>query len=145
MNAASVVQQLATTNEDKGDQMGQPVVHFEVIGKDGEKLKAYYGELFDWDINSDNDMKYGTIDRKQNLASDGAGIGGGVAQGPEGYEGHVTFYVYSDDIAATLDKAVELGGEKIFGPDEVMPGMELGQFKDPEGHIIGLVKMESAT
>jgi len=29
--------------------MGQPVVHFEVIGKDGEKLRGYYAELFDWE------------------------------------------------------------------------------------------------
>jgi uncharacterized protein len=121
--------------------MGQPVVHFEVIGKDGDALRAFYGELFDWEFNTDNEMNYGTVAREDNLASDGAGIGGGVATAPEGYEGHVTFYVYSDDIAASLEKAVELGGEKIFGPDEVMPGMELGQFKDPEGHVIGLVKM----
>ena len=26
--------------------MGQPIVHFEVIGKDGAKLQRYYGELF---------------------------------------------------------------------------------------------------
>jgi predicted enzyme related to lactoylglutathione lyase len=26
--------------------MGQPVVHFEVIGKDGDKLQRYYSELF---------------------------------------------------------------------------------------------------
>ena len=28
--------------------MGQPVVHFEVIGKDAEKLHRYYSELFGW-------------------------------------------------------------------------------------------------
>ena len=28
--------------------MGQPVVHFEIIGKDGDKLQGYYGELFGW-------------------------------------------------------------------------------------------------
>jgi hypothetical protein len=26
--------------------MGQPVVHFEVIGKDPAGLRGYYGELF---------------------------------------------------------------------------------------------------
>ena len=26
--------------------MGQPVVHFEIIGTDGAKLREYYGELF---------------------------------------------------------------------------------------------------
>ena len=28
--------------------MGQPVVHFEVIGQDPDKLRSYYGELFGW-------------------------------------------------------------------------------------------------
>lgn len=28
--------------------MGQPVVHFEIIGKDGDALQRYYGELFGW-------------------------------------------------------------------------------------------------
>ena len=34
--------------------MGQPVVHFEIIAKDGEALKGYYSELFGWEIDSDN-------------------------------------------------------------------------------------------
>ena len=41
--------------------MGQPVVHFEVIGKDGAKLQSYYGELFGWQIDSNNPMNYGTV------------------------------------------------------------------------------------
>jgi predicted enzyme related to lactoylglutathione lyase len=28
--------------------MGQPVVHFEIIEKDLEKLRSYYGDLFGW-------------------------------------------------------------------------------------------------
>jgi predicted enzyme related to lactoylglutathione lyase len=30
----------------KETRMGQPVVHFEVIGKDGDKLRSYYSEIF---------------------------------------------------------------------------------------------------
>ena len=30
--------------------MGQPVVHFEIVGKDGEKLRSYYSELFGWEF-----------------------------------------------------------------------------------------------
>jgi hypothetical protein len=123
--------------------MGQPVVHFEVIGKDGEKLRSYYSELFGWEIDTNNPMNYGTIQREGNTRPDGAGIGGGVAGGPEGYEGHVTFYVEVPDIEASLQKAESLGGSRIFGPDEVFEGLELGQFKDPEGHVIGLVKTGS--
>jgi uncharacterized protein len=121
--------------------MGQPVVHFEVIGKDGERLQGYYSELFGWEIDSDNAMNYGTIQREGNTNPDGAGIGGGVATAPEGYEGHVTFYVEVPDVGASLAKAEELGGSRVFGPDEVPGiGLTLGQFADPEGHVIGLVQ-----
>jgi uncharacterized protein len=119
--------------------MGQPVVHFEVIGKDGDALRRYYGELFDWEFDTNNPMNYGVVSREGNQAPDGSGIGGGVATGPEGYSGHVTFYVAVPDIEATLQKAESLGGKRIFGPDEVMEGLVIGQFSDPEGHVIGLV------
>jgi uncharacterized protein len=120
--------------------MGRPVVHFEVIGKDGDKLRDYYGELFGWQFDTDNPMDYGIVTRDDNVNADGVGIGGGVAKGPDGYDGHVTFYVEVDDIEAALAKAESLGGARIFGPDAVMQGLVLGQFTDPEGHVIGLVQ-----
>jgi predicted enzyme related to lactoylglutathione lyase len=120
--------------------MGQPVVHFEVIGKDGEGLQGYYADLFGWEYNSDNPMNYGVVDRDSNPSEDGRGISGGVAKGPEGYEGHVTFYVAVDDVEAALAKAESLGGTRVMGPEDVMEGLTLGQFTDPEGHLIGLVK-----
>jgi predicted enzyme related to lactoylglutathione lyase len=121
--------------------MGQPVVHFEVIGKDGEKLQSYYSELFGWEIDASNPMNYGTVQREGNVNEDGAGIGGGVGTGPEGYDGHVTFYVEVPDVGAALGRAEELGGSRVFGPDEVPGiGLVLGQFADPEGHVIGLVQ-----
>jgi phosphate transport system permease protein len=39
--------------------MGQPVVHFEVIAKDAEKLQSYYSDLFGWEIDTNNPMGYG--------------------------------------------------------------------------------------
>lgn len=123
--------------------MGQPVVHFEVIGTDGSKLQSYYAELFGWEIDANNPMNYGSVAREGNLNSDGIGIGGGVAGGPEGYGGHVTFYVEVPDIEVALTKAEGLGGKRIFGPEKVMEGIELGQFFDPEGHVIGLIKSAS--
>ena len=44
-------------------------------------------------------------------------------------------------MGAALAKAEELGGNAVFGPGEV-PGMGivLGQFTDPEGHVIGLIQ-----
>jgi predicted enzyme related to lactoylglutathione lyase len=125
--------------------MGQPVVHFEVIGKDGQKLQSYYSQLFGWEINADNPMSYGIIQRDGNTSDDGIGIGGGIAAAPEGAEGHVTFYVAVPDIEAALAKAESLGGSRIFGPEKVMDELEIGLFNDPEGHVIGLVNPGSGS
>ncbi len=120
--------------------MGHPVVHFEVIGKDGGKLRSYYSELFEWDIDDSNPMDYGIVAREGNTNPDGVGIGGGVA-GYEGQEGHVTFYVEVPDVEAALQKAEQLGGTRVMGPDEVPgAGVTLGHLKDPEGHLIGVIE-----
>jgi len=101
--------------------MGQPVVHFEVVGSDGDKLKAYYSDLFGWEFeDAAGPMNYGVVQREGNTNAGGIGIGGGVG-GVEGDTGHVTFYVEVPDIDAALAKAESLGGKRLMGPDEV-PG-----------------------
>jgi len=113
--------------------MGQPVTHFEIVGKDGKALQRYYAELFGWTINDDNPMGYGMVAAEEN------GIAGGISGGPEGYDGHVTFYIEVPDVEAALAKAESLGGTRIIGPDTIMDLVVLGQFADPEGHMVGVV------
>jgi predicted enzyme related to lactoylglutathione lyase len=120
--------------------MGQPVVHFEIVGQDPEKLKRYYSDLFGWEFDSDNPANYGVVERDGNTNADGVGIGGGITKAPEGYTGHVTFYVEVPDVEAALAKAESLGGSRMMGPEEPMEGVEIGLFDDPEGRTIGLVK-----
>jgi uncharacterized protein len=122
--------------------MGQPVVHFEVIGEDGEKLRSYYSELFGWEFSDPiGPTNYGVVARDGNTNADGAGIGGGVGTVPEGYDGHVTFYVEVPDVEAALAKAESMGGTRMMGPDKVPEvDIEIGLFTDPEGHVIGVVK-----
>ena len=120
--------------------MGQPVVHFEIVGKDGQKLQGYYSELFGWEVDAGNEMGYGMVAREANLAEGGVGIGGGIGQGPDGYDGHVTFYVEVPDVEAALAKAESLGGTRVMGPEDIMGQVVLGQFTDPEGHLVGVVQ-----
>lgn len=124
--------------------MGYPVVHFEVLGQDPQKLQSYYSELFGWEYQDvGGPTSYKVVPREGNTAPDGTGISGGIGGGLEGYEGHVTFYVGVPDVGAALEQAEKLGGERIMGPDRMEePPMTLGQFKDPEGHVIGLVSPE---
>jgi predicted enzyme related to lactoylglutathione lyase len=120
--------------------MGQPVVHFEIVAKDTAKAQSYYAELFGWEIDADNPVGYGVVPREGNTNPEGIGIGGGIARGPEGYDGHVTFYVEVPDVEAALAKAESLGGSRMMGPEQPMEGVEIGLFHDPEGHLVGVVK-----
>jgi predicted enzyme related to lactoylglutathione lyase len=62
--------------------MGQPVVHFEVMGTDADKLQAFYSELFGWEITDiEAPVRYGPVSREGNVNADGVGIGGG--SGPD--------------------------------------------------------------
>lgn len=124
--------------------MGQPVVHFEIIGNDPEQLRRYYHELFGWEFDTSGSVpeavsqpgNYGFVDRS--TTSDGVGIPGGVGGGT-GYAGHVIFYVAVPDVEAALQKAESLGGTRRMGPER-SPGTTLvvGYLTDPEGHLIGV-------
>jgi predicted enzyme related to lactoylglutathione lyase len=113
-----------------------------VVGKDGEKLRSYYSDLFGWEFSDVmGPTNYAVLPREGNTNADGVGIGGGVGTGPEGYEGHVTFYVEVPDVEAALAKAESLGGTRMMGPDKIPDAnIEIALFTDPEGHVVGLVK-----
>lgn len=124
--------------------MGQPVVHFEVIGKDPELLRRYYGDLFGWEFDTTGQVaeavseptNYGFVEH--NTTEDGAGIPGGIGGG-EGYDAKVLFYVGVPDVEAALQEAERLGGTRRMGPARA-PGRDLvvGHFTDPEGHLLGV-------
>ena len=113
--------------------MGSPVIHFEVVGTNGAKLQEFYGGLFDWKISTDNPMNYGIVD------NGGEGINGGIGETDDG-KGHVTFYVQTDDISKSLEKAESLGGTTVMPRTELGDMVTIGLFADPEGHVVGLVE-----
>jgi predicted enzyme related to lactoylglutathione lyase len=123
--------------------MGQPVVHFEIIGSDPARLRSYYGELFGWafatgDATTDAVSKpgeYGFVDGS--ATGEGAGINGGVGGG-EGYERRVLFYVGVPDVEAALKEAERLGGTRVMGPEGTPGTVVVGQFTDPEGNLVGV-------
>lgn len=113
--------------------MKNPVVHFEVTGKDGKKLQDFYAKTFGWQVNADNPMNYGVVEAQE------GGIGGGISAGDGGTR-RVTFYVEVDDPQAYLDRVEAKGGKTVMPVTEI-PGMViLAQFADPEGNVVGLVK-----
>jgi predicted enzyme related to lactoylglutathione lyase len=114
--------------------MGAPVVHFEIIGGEGNELETFYRELFGWKINSNNPMKYGIVE----TGGGPGGINGGVGTANDGGK-RVSIYAQVKDLQATLDRVNQLGGKTVLPPTEVPGGPKLAMFADPAGNITGLL------
>jgi uncharacterized protein len=122
---------------------GRPVVHFEIIGNDPEKLRSYYGDLFGWEFDMPSPVarevsepgSYGFLNLV--TSEDGTGIRGGVGGGP-GYQSRAVFYVQVPNVEAALQRAERLGGTRVMGPATSPNGLVVGHFTDPEGTLIGV-------
>jgi predicted enzyme related to lactoylglutathione lyase len=111
-----------------------PVVHFEILGKDVKGLQDFYAKVFDWKIDTSN-AAYGMVEAVA------GGIPGGVG-GTDLMVGHLTFYVEVDDVDAYLKKAESLGG-RVMMPKTSIPGsVTYGLIADPEGHLIGVMEAQ---
>jgi uncharacterized protein len=127
----------------EGITMGQPVVHFEIIGSDPAGLRSYYSELFGWTFSVGDTVtetvsrpgSYGFVDAGTN--GDGTGPNGGVGGG-EGFHPRVLFYVCVPDVEAALEQAESLGGTRRMGPEGTTGTLVVGHFTDPEGNLIGV-------
>jgi uncharacterized protein len=109
------------------------VAWYEVVGRDGEKLRGFYGDIFGWQFQMPpgmDEVDYGMTDSSQ------TGIGGGIGTSPSG-NGHAIFYIEVDDPQGTLDR-IEAAGGSVVMPVTEMPMVTFAQFKDPEGNVVGL-------
>ena len=123
--------------------MSHPVVHFEVIGKNPQGLRDFFGSLFDWEFDTPSPVapevsdadQYGFLDLV--AMDDGTGIRGGVGGGPA-HSPKALFYVAVDDVEAALLQAEQLGGRRVMGPATSPSGLVVGHFTDPEGNLVGV-------
>ena len=110
------------------------IVHVEISAKDRLAASKFYQELFGWQVEQMPEMEYATFET-------GEGVGGGLSPlGENNPEGSVVVYVSTDDIPATLEQVVKLGG-KVLVPQTEIPGMGwFGMFSDPSNNRLGLFK-----
>jgi predicted enzyme related to lactoylglutathione lyase len=114
------------------EDWARPVVHWEIESPDPERLKAFYGALFNWHIGDGAIMQIP------------AGIGG-PEPGPGGHlrqgDGKgVTLYVQVRDLRESLDKAAALGGSIVMEPFDLPGAPTLAAITDPEGNPVMLVQ-----
>ena len=92
--------------------MGNPVVHFELIGPDPARLRQFYSRLFGWDAPAgapvaeqvSQPTEYSFIAPADNAPPAAGGIGGGA-----GFESHAIFYVGVETVSEVLSTACDCG------------------------------------
>lgn len=119
---------------------GNPVVHWELMGADGEAQKSFYAGIFDWDFQAVEGFA------GYHLVSTGEGnIGGAVGQGSEEIPAYVTIYIQVARIDPVLAQ-IEAAGGSTVAPRTELPGtVTFAVFTDPSGNMVGLVEEENPT
>jgi predicted enzyme related to lactoylglutathione lyase len=114
------------------------IVHWELMGPDGDKLAAFYGELFGWSL-----APSPGFDAYNMTTEEETGIGGAIGQGNENMPQYQTIYIQVDSVEEHLGKAEGAGGTTVV-PRTVVPGMvAFGLFTDPAGNLVGVVEAET--
>ena len=118
--------------------MTNPFVHIELNSPDPQKAKAFYGKLFEWQL---EDMPTSAVpDHSYTVIKVGEGTGGGIMkQVPHGPAGWIP-YVLVDDLRAATDKAKSLGGKVMKDITEVPDMGWFSIIQDPAGSLVGLWK-----
>lgn len=110
-----------------------PVVRFEVMGQDADRLSRFYGDLLGWRFQPGRTPRYRLLEREEGAP----GIPGGIGQTGPGHPTWMVFYTEVPDLGACLARARALGAEVLMPPVRV-GDTTLAVVSDPEGHPVGL-------
>jgi predicted enzyme related to lactoylglutathione lyase len=120
--------------------MSGRVVHFEMPYEDGARARAFYGELFGWDLQEMPEMSYTMVSSgptgDQGPTEPGF-INGGMGQRADGFSGP-RVVIDVEDIDSTLAQIEGKGGTVVTPKYPVGPMGWTAYFTDPEGNVVGL-------
>ena len=120
--------------------MSGRVVHFELPFDDEARAKAFYGDLFGWQMQDVPGMAYTLVttgpsgDRG---ATEAGFVNGGMGQRGAPL-GQPVVVIDVDDIDRTLAQVQERGGSVVREKMSVGPMGWNAYFADPEGTVVGL-------
>ncbi|HEU0299687.1 MAG TPA: VOC family protein [Longimicrobium sp.] len=108
--------------------MAVPIVFIDIAGPDLRAQSAFYGKVFDWEIDPEGHFRVPAVTPMPGvLRTDPA---------------ETVIYLGVPDVAATLELVEANGGTVIARRFEVPGVVVLGLFADPAGNRLGLVEME---
>jgi uncharacterized protein len=116
--------------------MANPVMWFEVMGKDSAGLQRFYREVFGWKLTPPVKElgNYSMLERPD------TGIGGGFGEG----DPRVSLYIETADPQRFVDKAVASGATVLMPVTQITPTTTIAMLLDPAGNTFGVMKPPSA-
>ena len=128
--------------------MANLVVHFEIHAAEPQRLIEYYSTLLGWTFTRFGELDYwviGTGEGSIEQGGAGLGINGGLVKrlGPSPVIGGpvtgANLVVGVDDVDATFNRGIELGGVGALPPDDMAGVGRLAYLIDPDGNIFGFI------
>ena len=112
--------------------MANPVMWFEVMGKDSAGLQRFYREVFGWKLTPPVKElgNYSMLERPD------TGIGGGFGEG----DARVSVYIETADPQRFVDKAVASGATVLMPVTQITPTTTIAMLLDPAGNTFGVMK-----
>ena len=109
--------------------MAGKIVHFEIMGPDGDELSSFYSDIFGWQGEAVPGFNAYNM-----VAEEQVGVGGAIGSGNEDMPSYVTMYIEVDDIeaihraglVAPLDAVLDAQGDRSAGGEVEAMRNELG-------------------
>lgn len=120
--------------------MANPVMRWQILTKNPQKLEAFYSALFGWKVSSDNPLGYKEVD-----TGSAEGIHGGFWPiGEKDGQCMVQLFIGVDDVKAYAKKAEQLGARIVMPPQILPGGDEMAVGLDPDGIPFGMFHSSEA-
>jgi uncharacterized protein len=112
--------------------MANPVMWFEVMGKDSAGLQRFYREVFGWKLTPPVKElgNYSMLERPD------TGIGGGFGEG----DARISVYIEVAEPQRFVDKAVAAGATLLMPVTQITPTTTIAMLTDPAGNTFGVMK-----
>ena len=120
--------------------MSGRVVHFEIPFDDGDRARAFYRDIFGWELLEMPEMSYTLVTTGpsgEQGPSEAGFVNGGMLRREGPNEGPIVV-IDVEDIDATLVQVEAQGGQTLLGRQQVGEMGWAAYFKDVEGNSMGL-------
>ena len=114
--------------------MSAPVLQWQLVTTEPDRLTAFYGDLFGWKASTDNALGY------RRIVAGERGIHGGVWPAPPGAHSFVQLFVGVPDVEQAVAKAVGLGARVVVPITALPDGDVMAILADPCGVTFGLMR-----